>query len=274
MNPLSFLLLNLSLTVAFGSPANELPDLRKQISGVMQTDEELVYEVSWTWFKLGTIRVITSSSSLQSAGARFSSVAYTNSYDLPFVDFHAVSTSEMDSSLFSVGASLYVNNNGKGLRQKYYFNSTSRVYVTEHAIVSSANAPPQAPPTYDTLRLSYRRYQDGTSILYYARAHVHDRQGVRVPTLVRGKAGYTNFYMPCERTTETIDAFPSPISVLQLEGLAEFEGIFGLTGEFIGWFTDDAAAVPIKAKMKVLLGSITLELKEWRRQGWSPPIAE
>jgi len=32
--------------------------------------------------------------------------------------------------------------------------------------------------------------------------------------------------------------------------------------------------VPIKAKMKVLIGSVTVELMDYRRAGWVPPRAK
>jgi hypothetical protein len=44
-----------------------------------------------------------------------------------------------------------------------------------------------------------------------------------------------------------------------------------MTGDFVGWFSDDAAAVPIKGKLKVLLGNVTVELIRWNRKGWNPP---
>ncbi len=242
------------------------------VSTVMVPGEELVYEVSWTFFKLGRIRVVTLPAT--SPGVAYRSVAYSDSYDLPFVDFHAYSTAEMDSTLFSKGSSLFEKNGDRWFRQVYHFSPSTRLFITENAYVNALHHLPQPKATYDTLRLSYDRFQDGTSIFYFARAHIHSGRAIAVPTMVRGKAGRTEFYLPAERTVETIDAVPYPIRVLQLEGKADFEGIFGLTGDFIGWFSDDAAAVPIKAKMKVILGSINIELIEWKRPGWSPPRAD
>ena len=256
--------------------ATSSPDLSTStnVASVMLPGEELVYEVSWTFFKLGKIRVKTLPPSSANSGIAYSAVAYSDSYELPFVDFHAYSTAEMDSTLFSKGASLFEKKDDKWFRQIYYFTPSTRTYVTENSFVQDIQSPPIQPSTFDTLRLSYDRFQDGTSILYFARAHAHDQRGIGVPTLVRGKAGKTNFYFPAEHKTETIDAVSYPIKVVEMEGKAEFEGIFGLTGDFTGWFSDDGAAVPIKAKMKVILGSIILQLKEWKRSGWSPPKAD
>jgi hypothetical protein len=62
-----------------------------------------------------------------------------------------------------------------------------------------------------------------------------------------------------------------PVDVVKFEGVAEFKGIFGLTGEFTGWFSNDDARVPIKANMEVIIGSVTIELMQWKRAGWLPP---
>jgi hypothetical protein len=247
------------------------PPSQAEIAAVMQTGEELVYEVSWTVFTLGKIRVKLVSPEKKRSLVR--ALAYTDSYDLPFVDFHAFSTSEMDSSLFSEDASFFEKKDDHWERQLYSFNPSTRTFTTEYASVKEISYAPAQAKRYDSLKLQYQHFQDGTSILYFARAHAFDKTAIRVPTLVKGKAGYTNFYFPADRTTESIDAVPYPIKVIEMEGKAEFEGIFGLTGDFIGWFSDDGAAIPIKAKMKVILGSITLELKEWHRRDWQPPRA-
>jgi hypothetical protein len=62
-----------------------------------------------------------------------------------------------------------------------------------------------------------------------------------------------------------------PVDVVHFDGNMDFVGIFGLTGGFEGWFSNDEARVPILAKMKVLIGSVTVELMKWTRPGWNPP---
>ena len=46
-----------------------------------------------------------------------------------------------------------------------------------------------------------------------------------------------------------------------------------LHGRVVGSTSDDDAAVPIVANMKVIIGSVRLELKRWNRPGWVPPSA-
>jgi hypothetical protein len=36
-------------------------------------------------------------------------------------------------------------------------------------------------------------------------------------------------------------------------------------------FSDDTAVIPITAEMKVILGSVKIELNQWNRKGWNSP---
>jgi hypothetical protein len=74
-----------------------------------------------------------------------------------------------------------------------------------------------------------------------------------------------------EHTSEKIDAIDYPVDLVHFEGNAGFVGIFGLTGDFEGWFSNDAARVPVLAKMKVILGNVRIELMKWKRKDWNPP---
>ena len=74
-----------------------------------------------------------------------------------------------------------------------------------------------------------------------------------------------------KRVNIDMDATDYPVKTVYFNGDANWTGIYGLTGKFEGWFSDDAACIPIKANMKVYVGSVDIELKSWKRQGWKPP---
>lgn len=46
------------------------------------------------------------------------------------------------------------------------------------------------------------------------------------------------------------------------------KGIAGITGPFKGWFAADKQRVPLKAELKVFVGSVKVELEDWK--GWEP----
>jgi len=74
-----------------------------------------------------------------------------------------------------------------------------------------------------------------------------------------------------KRTRVEISEYDGEIASLYLEGFSYFTAVFGLTGEFSGWFSNDEARIPLKAKLQVEIGSITLELKSWKHGNWQPP---
>jgi Protein of unknown function (DUF3108) len=244
-------------------------------STVMCPGEDLVYEVSWWVFKLGQARLKTLDSKMVEGRLQHSAAAFIDSYEgLPFVDLHAIDYTDMDSALFSRGYRALEKKSGEWQLEQGKYDANQKSLIIERAMQKDLKSPPYTPSTFDTLRLDKAAFQDGLSILYYARGSARAVGDKAVLTVVYGKEGTTHFHFAQKRTTEDIEGVQGSVRAVELDGKAEFEGIYGLTGDFKGWFSDDAAAVPLKAEMKVILGSISIELKKWRRTGWEPPLAE
>jgi hypothetical protein len=115
--------------------------------------------------------------------------------------------------------------------------------------------------------------QDGLSLFYYAREHALQKMQKEIPTFIDTNEVTTKINLGVERLEEEIDAVDYPIDVVKLDGRADFVGIFGLTGAFEGVFSNDLASIPITARMKVVLGSVRVELRKWKRIDWIPPKA-
>jgi hypothetical protein len=114
---------------------------------------------------------------------------------------------------------------------------------------------------------------DGSSLLYAARTLCNSKKTIKLPTVIMGDTATTVINFRGTKQTTDIDAVNYPIMTTHFDGTANWTGVYGLTGSFEGWFSDDAARVPIKAKMKVYIGSVTLELQSWKRGNWQPPKA-
>ena len=94
---------------------------------------------------------------------------------------------------------------------------------------------------------------------------------VSIPCFVNEKKETTilNFYNQSEPVT--VDAIDYSVDCLYLDGYTDFVSVYGLTGNFEGWFSNDKFSVPIKAKLNVIIGSINLELIKWNSELWNPP---
>ena len=239
---------------------------------VVLEGEDLLYEVRWSVFKLGTIRFKTLKDIHDGDGVLHSAVAFMDSYKgLPFVDLHAMTYTEMDSLYATRGAQSLEKKKDRWWVLHYIVDAPAGKVYVEESWQADLQSPPETRKMTDTLHVDMKHIEDSFSLAFFARAHIRSRGAVKLPLILYGKIGTAYFEFTDEPETEEIDAIDYPVRVVPLQGHLDAEGLFGLTGEFKGWFSDDDARVPIKAKLNVILGSITVELKEWTRKGWIPP---
>ena len=114
-------------------------------------------------------------------------------------------------------------------------------------------------------------FQDGLSIFYYARYNTNKNESQYVPVVMNADTSLMKIDFSSKNTDVSVGEVDYDISSVYLEGFAYFTAVFGMTGDFSGWFSNDGARIPLKAKLKVKIGNVTLELKSWKRKNWSPP---
>lgn len=240
-----------------------------QTKVIMQPGEEIEYEVSFFNIKLGKIRVITEKTIDYRGNKVYRAKSYIESYPgIPFVDLKAIYNSWIDTTVsFShkFEGSLKMEND-KWAFQKIQFNYDENTIINEKyednvmidKIVSKTN----------------NKINDGLSLFFLARQYTNMKRSVKIPTLMDTKIGTTYINFHGKKETVQIPAIKYPVRTIYFDGRADWEGVYGLTGKFEGWFSDDEARVPIRAKMNVYVGSIVIELIKWKRDGWIPPKAE
>lgn len=232
----------------------------------MEVGEELKYVVSYSLMKIGEVKIKVKSRKEVKGGYQYSTVAYIDSYSgIPFVDLHQIYESKVNSNYFSDYFKGLVKYDEYTTFTEYDFD-----YQNKSAEIKKGKVYPKEIWT-DSSAVFEKEFQDGLSILFYARMNTGVDKTVNVPCFVNEKkvSAKINFYsenMPVE-----IDNVDYKIDCVRLDGETDFISVFGLTGYFEGWFSNDEAAVPILAKMKVIIGNVKLELVEWKKKGWNPP---
>ncbi|MBN1448326.1 MAG: DUF3108 domain-containing protein [Bacteroidetes bacterium] len=238
--------------------------------GIFVKGERLDYEVSYMGIALGMIssRIVA----VDSVGGklRVQTEALIRTYrGVPFVTLNTLFQSRIGASLQSTAFrnKEYIRDDTVFKYIDYHFPSGKDAVIINETLTDK-------PGWYriDTLDLEGKQWQDGLSLLFYARAYARTRCEKEVPVLMYRSKAITTIRFGIGREEEEIDALEHPVRTVKLDGETGFTGIFGLTGGFEGWFSDDSAAVPITAKMHVLIGSVRIELVKWKRSGWSPPI--
>ncbi|MBM2847005.1 MAG: hypothetical protein HW407_2317 [Bacteroidetes bacterium] len=232
---------------------------------VFLVGEELVYNVRYGFIDLGQVKIVTQEKVSESGSPAYRSEAVIKSYSgVPFVDLHAIYQSVMDSGGFSHRFVGRTKENGSWSFSRYFFDYDHKRVLME---VGSGESDVSR---RDTVSLE-STYHDGLSLFFYAREKLFSGKKMNIPTFVREENGNTYIDFKMKHEAVETDFIDYPVDVVGFDGTAEFVGVFGLTGDFEGWFSDDEARVPIVAKMKVIIGSVTLELVSWKRPGWEPP---
>jgi len=234
--------------------------------GVISVGEELIYNVSYSSVNLGQVRIRILKKVDREGGSVYVGQANIDSYKtIPFVDVHAVYDNLIDATIHSEWFQSRLKGDNGWDTVTYSFD-----YPNKSLFVATRPAPGDGPNIDDTLKVE-SFYQDGLSLFFYARSQARNKLKITVPTVVNEKKGTTAFDFLGEQTDVEIDAVDYPVDVVHFRGRAGFVGIYGLSGDFEGWFSNDDARVPILAKMEVLIGSVRIELMKWSRAGWRPP---
>ena len=237
---------------------------------LLKIGEDLEYKVSYSFFSIGTIRI-----QLVEKGERNGRDVYraraiidSNPSLSWLVDLHIRFYSEMDGEVFS-----YTWIGDDSTKKEVQYRRITFEYDSNRVLFDRGKkllTGQREPDSIDTVKVT-EKCQDGFSLFFLARKHVRQKKQVNIPTFIENKQVNTFINFMNKRTDAEIDAVDYPIEVLEFDGKADYVGVFGLTGGFSGWFSNDDARVPIVARMNVILGSIKVELDRWSRPGWVPP---
>jgi len=232
---------------------------------VLVPGEELTYRVSYLGIELGRIHLINEGRQEALGKPAFKCKALIDSREgIPFLSLHVIYESWMKHTALA-SLQFIAQNRESGEFTKYTFDYDQRRIQTTTWI--------DRRKTDERIFQISRKYVDGLTILYAARQLLYSKRTAWIPTIVREDTAWTKINFIGNVSSVSIDAVSYPVRTVYFDGLANWTGVYGVTGYFEGWFSDDEARIPIKAKMKLYLGSADIELVGWKRPGWSPPRA-
>jgi len=245
-----------------------VPAVDQNAPGVFLSGERLEYKVKWFFFRLGTIVVTTDR--LPGASEIFrTSITLDSNPDLFFISIHNRYEALVNSNPVRCEAFRSLEIDGEDtLVTSYTFSESSRrVQMTQSLL-------PADSVLREEIKDSVDRSYDGASLFFFARTIIHDDTSLSVPTLVEFDMFTTDLAVTGTIIPVSIGSLDEDVVTREISGRANFEGstFGGFSGDFKGWFSNDDAAVPIRAEMSITLGTVNVELERWTRDGWTPPI--
>jgi hypothetical protein len=230
--------------------------------------ETIEYKVSYLGINLGTVKVVTESQPTLNGQQVVKAKGLIDSNpNIPFASIHAIFETWFDSQGRFSYQFLSTLEQSKDTWQydKYEFKYDEKKIRLESGVKGVKEK------EYELQ--TARRWHDGLSLFFMARQFLRSGKNASVPTIIEGDTTRTDIYFASLKSENVeIKAANYPVKTMYFKGEAKWRGVYGLTGKFEGWFSDDNAAVPIRAKMNTLVGNVDIELVKWNRTGnWQPP---
>ncbi len=270
---ISFLLFAVCLPSSAGTDERniELGDDR-----ILETGEELIYKVYYGFIKLGEVKFKITGVATENKKEIYSATSSIKSFEsIPMVNINYIFESVMqfrNNEVFSL----------KFTSTEFKEKTITNIYYTfdyEDGLLRSKRETDGIIIDEKNIKMEYTKmFQDGLSLFYNARLQSYysrnakDKLRYIVPVFINEKESSVKYSFNPKSEAVSTDLVDYEMSGIKVAGAADFVGVFGLTGEFLGWFSDDDARVPLKAKFNVTIGSITLELSSYKKKNWKPPV--
>lgn len=227
--------------------------------------ENLLYQVKWSFIHLGTIRLqVMDTVTVDNILNYITRVTIESNPSIPFVDLYSQLDTYLDAD-FNVYRVFGVETiDGIDFDADYRFNyadSTIRFIYTD---------PKDPTNTRDEIQPMDTRLIDGLGMIYYARGNCHRSDPDTITTFYNAQRGKVDFDFTGRHERIGINIFDYKPKGHYIRGNVHMKGMAGLSGPFEGWFATDNRRPPLKARLKVFIGSVTLELIDWKT--WNAPL--
>jgi hypothetical protein len=235
---------------------------------VYYSSETLVYKVKWAFIRIGTITIKTTICENDPDNIKVSMLVESNP-SIPFVDIKEYNETIIDRQTMMSNSFYGFYRNGSD-ENKYitHYDDKSKTSIWKAYNVTDNKI-------LDSIKINNcPRYVDGPSLFFFTRANSNLNKTINVPTIIEGKIKNTKLIFTDTKEEIEIDALEYPIIAKQYFGYADWEGgsSQSLSGDFMGWVSDDGAAIPVYAEVKVTLGNIKMELESWERGNWNKQL--
>lgn len=235
---------------------------------VLENGEELNYIVYYGFIKIGEVNMKIAKMSTENDKIIYLAKSTMKSYEgIPFVNLNILFESDLvynGKEIYSKRFKAVDHQDNAVITVEYKFNYDSNyVYVRK-----DNNGKVERD---EKIKFNENvKFQDGLSLLYRARMDSFTTENFLIPVFMNESETSVSYYFSSLKEEVFISLFDFDVKTIRCNGVTNFEGVFGLGGEFAGWFSADDMRIPIRSQLNVVIGSITLELNSFKRPGWNP----
>jgi hypothetical protein len=225
--------------------------------------EELTYQVRWSIFRLGTLRLMIDDT-LRIHDELTYHVRFVMDSNplLFFIDHHSVFESYFSDHFNGVLFRFDEKINGIPYDAEYRFD-----YVDSLIFVELMDGRDSTRHIRETIPFNENVF-DGTAFLYYLRFHAGELKKDTIQFLSDDRIEKAVVRFNHRSYPVSVSSLNRKVFCHYLDGRIFTKTVADLTGYFQAWISTDLQRVPIKARLKVFLGYVTIQLEEWKM--WQP----
>jgi len=220
--------------------------------------EVLKYKVKWGFIRLGTVTVFQQKDK-DAWPAAFQVKLLARSAKVPFISVFSDITGKLLPQILT--NKHYISISGKESKNI----SVYRTNPEKHILSMESREDGQLVRQKDVLHTG--DYYDPLGVIMMLRCLAKTESKVVIPTLVDFSVQNMELSFPDKFKWLKVKAARKPVKARRFEGRAQWisKGSSGMSGPFSGWISNDIASIPLKVKVKISLGSISLELEDMYR---------
>jgi len=228
-----------------------------------QIGEELTYKVSWGFIRLGTLQLsILDTVQIDGMKAYHTRLSIDSNPWLFFVNMHSTFNSYLLENSYPLLLICEEEIDNEEYHSRYEFDYENSEIIVHHEGIENPDK------TIDKSLPLNKKLQDGMSIIYYARANCYREKSEHLVVFYAAQEGTLEIKFSSQTESIEVSFTDGNMSAYYINGEAHFKAIAGFGGNYEGWFSLDEQRVPLAARMEVFVGSVYLELEEYRN--WHP----
>lgn len=236
---------------------------------VIEIGEELKYEVSFGFIKLGYINFKLSGSRKEGKKTIYNSKLEVKTYpEVPFIKLNEIYESEMEFSDEELYSKKFYETAFKDktiTRTDYKFNYKEDYVKMFRETDGEISADKKISIKDNVL------YKDEICWHYGARINSFTNKNYNIPIFINEEESSVRYSFNVNKTFVKIEKYDYDIAVIKMEGISDYTGFFGFKGEFLILLSDDEYRVPVKAYFNSSLGNVVWELISYKKNKWTPP---
>lgn len=221
-------------------------------------DEYLEYHAFWGFINLGSIKIWNETNN----GYIKSRFQLDSNPWLFFINLHYGFESEFRiDSLLDAKFLIYETKKGREIVTVFEKKNDKIVAIQKDLKTGEI---------IEVIEKNTRSFYNGITAFFLTRRLLGANLNSVIPVLIQLDVKNVEVSFPPENTT--VKFLNSYVNVKKVKGFIPFitEEIAGVTGDFIAYYSDDSARIPIRAYFKTSIGNVKVELVKWERQNWKP----